>query len=210
MHEALRYFIEKVVTFYSVEKFYDDLLQAKEIYFAKAGKATEEDPSFESRMSSFNDWYVLQYKKEGSDRTFVEQYIDSHEVVSDLATAVSSFEHSLYEFCGKSFTGHHVLKDIVANKKIKLAKSHSTPSLVKGDYFLGRTATYGGEVYMFNGMCLLPRAAKSVYKKQAKVVRKAADPAKKEEFLFQTEFLKTKWLSYGHVNVQKIFDYSTL
>jgi hypothetical protein len=207
MHEALRYFIEKVVTHYSIEKYYDELLKAKEFYFKKTGEADEDDPNFESRMSSFNDWYVLEYKPEGSENTLIQQYIKEHNVVEDLVSAVGSFEHSIYEFKGKSFGGRLILKDLLNENKIKLAVDHSALALVKGDLFLGRVASYGNEVYMFNGLCLLPRSAKKLFKKQAKRVRKSEEESAKLDFLYLTEALKTKWLSYGHVNVEKIFVY---
>ncbi|MCR9206212.1 MAG: hypothetical protein NXH75_16640, partial [Halobacteriovoraceae bacterium] len=61
MHESLRYLLEKVLTYYSTGDYYQSLLKAKEDYFIKTGKAFEEDEDYESRMASFNDWYVLQY-----------------------------------------------------------------------------------------------------------------------------------------------------
>lgn len=207
MHEALRYFIEKVVTHFSTENYYDDLLKAKDLYFEKTGKALEEDPDYESRMSSFNDWYVLQYKKSKDDKTLITKYIENHNVSDDLVSAVKSFEHGLYEFTGKGLLGSFVLKDLLHNKKVKLAKSHSALSLVKGDIFLGRVATYGEEVYMFNGLCLLPRQAKRMIKKQIRKVVKYDDLDVELNFLLQTEAMKTKWLRYGHVNVERIFVY---
>ncbi len=207
MHEALRYFIEKVVTHFSTEKHYDDLLKAKELYFEKTGKALEEDPDYESRMSSFNDWYVLQYKKNKEDKTLIAIYMENHKVSEDLINAVKSFEHGLYEFMGKGLFGSFVLKDLLHGKKIKLSKSHSTPSFVKGDIFLGRVAMYGDEYYMFNGLCLLPRQAKRMLKKQIHKVAKYNDLEVEHSFLLKTEALKTKWLRYGHVNVERIFVY---
>ena len=207
MHEALRYFIEKVVTFFSTEKYYQELLNAKNLYFEKTGKALEEDPDYESRMSSFNDWYVLQYKKNENDKTLIEKYIEENEVSEDLKKAVSSFEHSVYEFQGKGLMGTFVIKDLLHNKKIKLSKTHGAPSLVKGDLFLGRVASYGDEYYMFNGLCLIPRQAKRNLMKQIRKVNKYDDLQVEHNFLLKTEAMKTKWLRYGHVNVERIFVY---
>lgn len=206
MHEALRYFIEKVVTFYSKKDYYDQLIDAKEFYFAHTGKALEEDPDYESRMSSFNDWYVLEYKKsEGSN--LIQKYIEEFNPASDLVDAVNSCEQSIYEYKGKGLLGSYALMDLLTKKKVKLSKTHSTPSLVKGDLFIGRVATYGGEVYLFNGLCVLPRQCRRTITKEIKKVVIHNDPALTDRFLLKTEEMKTRWLRYGHVNVERIFVY---
>jgi len=206
MNEPLRYFIEKVVTHYSTKNYYDQLIHAKNFYFDKTGKALEEDPDYESRMSSFNDWYVLEYKKE-EGKSLIEDYIEKFDPASDLVDAVKSYCHSVYEFTGKNLFGRYVVIDLLSKKKIKLSKSHSTPSLVKGDLFLGRVATYGGEEYLFNGLCLLPRQCLRTILKETKKVVIHNDEELTKDFLFKTEEMKTRWLRYGHVNVERIFVY---
>lgn len=205
MHESLRYLLEKVLTHYSKGDYYDSLLKAKEDYFIKTGKAFEEDEDYESRMASFNDWYVLQYHPDDSGKTFFEQYVESHEVLPELVEAVKQTNHSLFEYQGTSFRGQHVLKDILHDNKITLAKTHGTPSMVKGDVFIGRTTFYRDEFYLYNGLRIMPKEAKSAMKKESKKVRKLEDLGQELDFLFFTEALKTKWQRYGHVDVSKIF-----
>lgn len=205
MHESLRYLLEKVLTHYSSGNFYDNLLQAKEDYFIKTGKAFEEDEDYESRMASFNDWYVLQYKPDESGKTYFEQYLDSHEVLPELVEAIRQTNHSLFEYQGTSFRGQHVLKDILHDTKVTLAKTHSTPSMVKGDVFIGRTTFYRDENYLYNGLRIMPKEAKSSMKKECKKVRKLDNKELELELLFFIESLKTKWQRYGHVDVAKIF-----
>ncbi|GEM_PF-464023 len=205
MHESLRHLLEKVLTQYSRDEFYDTLLKAKEDYFLKTGKAFEEDEDYESRMASFNDWYVLQYLPDTSGLTFFEQYTVGHEVLADLKESIEITNHSLFEYTGTSFRGQHLLKDILHDEKITLSKVHSTPSMVKGDLFIGRTTFYREENYLYNGLRIMPKEARSPMKKEAKKVRKLNDRKQELDFLFFTEALKTKWQRYGHVDVNKIF-----
>ena len=205
MHESLRYLLEKVLTTYTDGDYYQSLLKAKEDYFLRTGKAFEEDEDYESRMASFNDWYVLQYQPDESGKSFFKQYTEGHEVLGELVEAIEKTNHSLFEYTGTSFRGQHVLKDILHDSKITLAKNHSAPSMVKGDIFIGRTTFFKEENYLFNGLRMMPKEARSAMKKEARKVRKLNDKNQELDYLFFTESLKTKWQRYGHVDVNKIF-----
>lgn len=240
MHESLRYLLEKVLSKYTTEEFYPALVEAKDDYFVKTGKAFEEDGDYEGRMSSFNDWYVLQYphkkNNDGTKTTLFDTYLRSHSVLPELVKAVKEVNHSLFEYTGTSFRNYHVLKDILHDEKVTLAKEHWPPSMVKGDLFIGRTIQYIDENYLFPGLRILPKEAYSPMKKEAKKVRKFLQKREKErnklslvdeslhseesrlaflqeqkeielDFLLFTESLKTRWQRYGHVDVNKIFVY---
>lgn len=207
MHESLRFLLEKILTIYSNEEHYKTLLGAKEDYFLQTGVAFEEDEDYESRMASFNDWYVLQYKSAGNPKTLYETYVEGHEVLPEVVEAIRLTNHSLFEYLGTTFRGQHLLKDILHDTKVTLAKLHSAPSLVKGDHFIGRTVLYREEHFLFNGLRIMPKEARSAMKKEAKKVRKLKDRDEELKFLFFTESLKTKWQRYGHVDVNKIFVY---
>jgi len=205
MHESLRYLLEKVLSFYSKEEFYPLLLKAKEDYFIKTGKAFEEDEDYEARMASFNDWYVLQFIPEGDSTPLFEQYLEAHDILPELALAIRNTTHGLFEYIGTNFRGVHQLKDILHDEKVSLAKNHPAPSMVKGDLFIGRTVFYREEFYLYNGLRMMPKEAKSAMKKEAKKVRKADDLFGELSFLLFTEALKTKWQRYGHIDINKIF-----
>lgn len=215
MHESLRYLLEKVLIKYSEKDFYDQLLAAKEFYFQKTGKVFEEDADYESRMAAFNDWYVLDYIDDSREKSFFELYCSENSPMPEIVTSIRETTHSLYEYTGTSFKGLHLLKDILHDQKITLAKNHPTPSLLKGDIFIGRTVKYLDEFYLYNGLRMMPSDAASLLKKEAKKVRKAIkkleDPSdekrkqSEEKFLFLTESHKTKWQHYGHVDIGKIF-----
>ena len=214
MHESLRYLLEKVLIKYSEKDFYDQLLEAKDFYFQRTGKVFEEDEDYESRMAAFNDWYVLEYRPSDADEqspTFFEKYLSDHEALPEIIEAIKGTTHSLFEYTGTSFKGQHVLKDILHDEKIILAKTHPAPSLVKGDMFIGRIVKYLDEYYLYNGLRVMPNDAASILKKEAKKIRKAhkkneeGRAQSEEKFLFLAESHKTKWQHYGHVNVEKIF-----
>lgn len=205
MHESLRYLLEKILTTYTSGDYYQTLIEAKEDYFSRTGKAFEEDEDYESRMASFNDWYCLQFQPDDSGKTFFQHYVISHKVLPELEEAVNKVNHSLFEYTGTSFRGLHILKDILHDNKITLAKNHVSPSMVKGDLFIGRTTEFKGENFLFNGLRMMPKEAKKAMSKEAKRVRKLHNVREDSDFLFFTESLKTKWQRYGHIEISKIF-----
>ena len=138
-------------------------------------------------------------------QSFFEQYVSGHEVLDELVEAINLTNHSLFEYTGTSFRGQHVLKDFLHDSKVTLAKNHSAPSMVKGDVFIGRTTFFKEEHYLFNGLRMMPKEARSAMKKEARKVRKLNDKGQELDYLFFTESLKTKWQRYGHVDVNKIF-----
>jgi hypothetical protein len=206
MNGSLKRHLERMLDIYTKEEYYETLLSAKTTYFASTGQANEDDDDYESRMSAFNDWYLLQFKSGALNNTTpLEDYLSKNALPEDVTTALSEFNHGLFEYQGKGIMGGHVLKDLLHNEKIVLSKDHPSLSMVKGEFFIGRTLNYNHEAYLMNGLCILPQESKSICKKEAKKVKKLKDSKEDENFLLFTESLKTKWQRYGHVDVERIF-----
>ncbi len=184
---------------------YAKLLEAKEYYFSRAGKADEEDDDYESRMSHFNNWFLTQYREEGMERPMISLYVEKRKLSEEVARALTNPIHSVYEYAGTNLRKQHVVKDIIRDEKYSFPKDDPFPSVVKNDLFLGRVLQLGDSFYMMNGLCFLPKDVRSAVKKEGKRVLKLGDPGAYEEFLFKVENLKTKWRHYGHIDPKKIF-----
>lgn len=205
--EVLKGHIEKALIEFSKEENLETLLEAKREYFSLTGQANEEDEDFESRMNSFNDWYVLQFVSNKRTRTIIKEYIKKYSLPEDLGECLMSVNHSLFEYTGKNLRRHDVLKDILHDKKIVLPKDFPKPALIKGDLFVGRVITMGDQSFLLDGLAILPSEVKSTLKKQSKKVRKLGELHEEFKFLMQVESLKNKWLRYGHIDVNKIFQF---
>jgi hypothetical protein len=196
--------LDKVLSLYTKDEFFKDLKTAKEKYFSITGKLDEDKEEFESRMNCFNDWYIFQYRHEDGSKV-IEDYIRSNSLDEELSQAMLNVNHSLFEFNKVNFRKHIVLKDILHDEKITLAKNHPNISLMEGDVFTGRVIKYKGEYYLLRGICTLPRGVTSILKKQSKKVRKANSFEEELNFLLQLESLKTKAMHYSHIDPAKIF-----
>ena len=56
--------VEDILQIYTKNAFYEDLKKARDLYITKTGKIDEETDEYESRMNSFNDWYLFNYQRE--------------------------------------------------------------------------------------------------------------------------------------------------
>ncbi len=204
MLEVVHEYLDKVLGQYTQGEYFSDLKEAKDTYFSLTGKLDEDKEEFESRMNSFNDWYIFQYRQKDGSKV-IEEYIRNHELEEDLSQALLNVNHSLYEFHKTSFRKQIILKDILHDEKITLKKDHPNISLVEGDVFTGRVIKYKGEYYLLRGVCTLPQSVKSILKKQSKKVRKLNSFEEELRFLLQLEALKTKAMHYSHIDPAKIF-----
>jgi len=208
MIDEIKTHLDKALSLYTSGEFYKILIEAKEEYFNETGIAFEDDEDFESKMSSFNDWFLLQFISKRFERPFIREYLESFQVGDEIALCLLNINHSLFEYTGKSFSGKHILKDILHDRKVELAKTHPAPPMLKGDLAICRVITYKDESHLLDGMTFIPKEVRPILKKQSKIVRKKDDPQQEYEFLIQLEKLKTKWQRYGHIEPEKIFTFS--
>jgi hypothetical protein len=207
MFDLVHDHLDTVLGLYTQGHFFSDLKEAKDKYFSLTGKLDEDKDEFESRMNSFNDWYIFHYlKKDGSK--VIEDYIRNNQLDEEVSQALLNVNHSLFEFTKTTFRKQIVLKDILHDEKIVLKKEHPNISLMEGDIFTGRIIKYQSEYYLLRGICTLPQGVKSILKKQSKKIRKMNSFEEELKYLLQLESLKTKAMHYSHIDPTKIFIFS--
>lgn len=204
MLNTLKDHLEKILVHYTQGEYFEELKEAKETYFSLTGKLDEDRDEFESRMNSFNDWYLFQYRKKDGLKV-IEDYIRHHDLDGDLSQAFLNVNHSLFEFSKVNFRKQIVLKDMLHDEKIQLAKDHPHIGLVEGDLFIGRVIKYKDEYHLLKGVCTLPTPVKSILKRQSKKVRQMNSFEEELNYLLTLESLKTKSMNYLHIDPTKIF-----
>lgn len=205
MHALLDQHFHKALDIYTQGNHYETLLEAKKEYFTITGQANDDDHDFEARMSSFNEWYVLQFISKRGTRTVMSDYLINNQVNDLLAKALSSVNYSIFEYVGKNFRGLPTLYDMLHDTKITLPKDGVLPSIIKDDIFVGRVITFEGANYLMTGLCVIPKEVRATLKKECKRIRKLKNPQEEHKFLLKVESCKTKWIRYGHVDATKIF-----
>ncbi|MBD66392.1 MAG: hypothetical protein CME62_14370 [Halobacteriovoraceae bacterium] len=198
--------IDKILNHYSQDEYSSDMKKALDIYIAKTGQMNEESEWYESRMNSFNDWFVFNYRRDDGTR-IIDQYVIDEGIDDDLAKSFHNLNYSLFLFQKTNFRKQIVIRDILHNKKIILDKDNDNIGLLEDDLFVGRVIELNGSHYLLNGLCILPREVYSALKKEAKKIRKQNNEVKEQDFLLELENLKTKSLNYSHITSDKIFTF---
>ncbi len=115
--------VEKILEIYTQGEHYELLKRAKDIYTELTGKLDEESDEYELRMSSFNDWYIFNFKRE-NDRKIIDDYIYDKNIDEELAKAFHNINYSLFTYYKTNLKKQIVLKDVLHNAKVPLHKGH--------------------------------------------------------------------------------------
>lgn len=204
-YSELKKVLDDALSLYSSEPHFKAMLEAKNIYFEKTGVAHEEDEDYESRMNSFNNWYLFEYRHFSWHQEAIKMYAAEHVENEEIKQALEAQVHSVFEYKGQSLLGKEVLMDLLHKKKLVLSAESAMPSLFKNDLFIGRVLPLDQTFYLMNGLSILPREARSHIVKECKKVRKYDNAKEESKFLLQVEFLRSKWKRYGHLDASKIF-----
>lgn len=199
--------IKTALTRFSADQYYSDLVRAKAEFSNLTGPIDEDEDDYESRMDSFNIWYLFDFKIDGR-QSCISKYIEENSISESIKQALLGRNFSVFEFSGENFRKQIVIKDILHDSKVVLPKNHIKPGLVKGDLFIGSTVELDGESCLLPVFCLLPREAISPIKKKSKLIRKAGSESEEEfNFLMNTELLRNRYRRYRHVSPKKFFKY---
>ena len=202
--EELRSILDDAVTKFSSNEYYDKLRSAKEEYFKLAGKLSEEDDDYESRMNGFVYWYITQ-RDFDDNGPLIKKFVNEISIEENQKDSMLSINHSLFEYRGQNLFKKHVFKDILHNTKFYIPKNEFTLQLVKDDLFIARTISHEGKTMLLDDISVLPNDARGPLVKESKKVRKLNDRKRDMQFLLRIEALKTKWRQYGHIDPKKIF-----
>ena len=195
---------DKILSVYTSDQYYDELKAAKDSFITRTGKIDEESEEYESRMNSFNHWYIFDYEREDGSH-FIDKYLENNS--NDLALSLKSINYSLFLFKKINFRKQIIINDILHSDKFVLSKENGTLPLVEDDLFLGRAVNYNDQWFLLNGIVTLPREVFSVLKKESKKVRKLNNSVEELGFLLNLERLKNRSIQYGHVDSSKIFNF---
>ncbi|MFZ9001556.1 MAG: hypothetical protein ACO20H_09645 [Bacteriovoracaceae bacterium] len=191
--------LEKALMYYTSGSHYDDLVKAKEEYFALTGKINEDDEDYELRMNSFNDWFLFQYC------SHLNEYLENEVENPKVKEAFGKVNYSLFEFIGDGLFRKRVVMDILHNKKISLVEETPISSLVKNDLFVGRVLEVNDKGILLNGLCFLPSEIRPNLIRHTKKLRKMNEPNQEQRFLINLEAQRSRWARYGHLSPHKFF-----
>ncbi len=205
MHPAY----EPMVQFASEGQLKDELARAREEFIQRTGELFESDETYERRLASFLEWYVLDRSVSfAAGQTPADLYLTAigqdeglGENLDDVRRLTRTVP-SLFEFKGVRKDTLRLV-NLLTDEKISAIERRQLPGVESGDILESRLVPFEDGYILSETVTVLPRSARRTIKKGSKRLRKAAgDPV---DFVHRVCFLSNRCDRYGHLNPKEIF-----
>jgi hypothetical protein len=204
----IRAHLDKIVKAITGEGYAAELQAGRQTYYGATGEIFEDDTSFEMRMITFLEWFVL-------DRPLargvppIRAYLDDHaEELSpeerEMTEALLNQRHGLFRV-KKTKPPVLNLKDLWDGKAIRVEAGDLANAFQEGDLIDARLVTHGGKVWFTEGILCHPPAALDYVKRELKALRKSGAPGPSEELLLRLAGMLLKYDRYRHIKTELIY-----
>ena len=203
-------YLDPVVEMFTTGEYYQQVFQAKQEYFERAGVVYEDDAEFENRMCTFMDWYVFDRDLPAIDLPPVKFYFRKNR---DL---FSSEELNIYkDFCNtihsvfylrKVRAGVIYVKDLFSRKNYDVKDAEINMGFVSGDIFEARLIPFKGSYEFSRGFCFHPVEMEKFILGEIKKVR-YQERSRQTKLILQLAAMKLKHLRYQHIGIKHIYTF---
>jgi hypothetical protein len=189
------------------ERYNREMSLAKEEFQAFAGPIYETDRTYDARINSFHNWYILDRTLRAQGVTPLDYFIEfnANSVPEEQLAHYRELRgnmHSVYELV-KLLPGKTRLRDVLSGKKYDVEGTEHTQFLDRGTLFNSRVFRHGTEYYTSNYLLLHPQVVARLIWKQAKRVRKSkGDP---KPFLFRLVLFQGRYDQYKQMEPHNIY-----
>ena len=198
----------KVMTYFTEGSYEKEVESAKAEYFDRTGKVFESDALYESRMTAFLEWYVLDRKLDGLGVPPIRLYIllfgkkISKDELAVLKGLQDSFHGTFTVMGGKKSQVR--IKDIFTGNAYNIIERRSHVALGEGEIVDARLIGIDGTHYFNDSITAHPPEAKPFIQNELKR-RKKLKEANLSEFLMDLAFMRLKRERYKHVEIGEIY-----
>lgn len=202
--------MEELVQYFSKDPYKKDFNLAKEMYVKTFGSVVEEHPYFDTWISGFFQWYLIDYKmiNLGVPPIFLYQKIFSKKLSKEELEYLSELEKSEIIFMETASISGQKIKgaDQFTKKQIEFYSHENTALLTKGDYVITRIYSDGIKAQSFGVMWHFTSDIQPIF---AKKMSQANTPLEQEYLLYELIKKKTQSEVYSHVPLDQIFGWKT-
>ena len=189
------------------ERYNREMKLAKQEFEAVVGPIYETDRTYDARINSFHNWYILDrplashgvtplnYFIEYNANTLPEQELTHYrELRANL--------HSVFELV-RFLPGKTRLRDLVTGKKYDIEGTEPTQFVDRGALFNSRIFRHGKAYYASNYLLLHPPDVSKLIWAQARMVKKSkVDP---KDFLFKLVLFQGRYDQYKQMEPKNIY-----
>ena len=152
----------------------EQIMLAKKEYQKTTGETYEDDKSYNSRMSLFLEWYLLDNYKPGNDITTLERITEDNLSVwsqeqIDVCKDISNNIQALYEV-KKVRDNSVIVIDLFKNKKYQIDENDAKLIFRKNDIFQGRIVFHQEKWHFTGHFCFHPNKNQGFIKDEVKKI----------------------------------------
>ena len=189
-----------------------ELQQARQDFVARTGEMFESDPSFERRVASFLEWYVLDRPVTAvANKTPAKLYIES---VADTLTTpdlnrlrdLARTHLSLFEF-RRFKNGELLVTDLLSGKKHAVFERRQPVGLEGKDIFEARLVPFDEKLTFSETYAFHPREVRRSILRSIKRFRQEGgdDGLQRVALVHRVAYFANRCERYRHVDPKKIF-----
>ena len=152
----------------------EQIMLAKKEYQKTTGETYEDDKSYNSRMSLFLEWYLLDNYKPGNDITTLERITEDNLSVwsqeqIDVCKDISNNIQALFEV-KKVRDNSVIVIDLFKNKKYQIDENDAKLIFRKNDIFQGRIVFHQAKWHFTGHFCFHPNKNQGFIKDEVKKI----------------------------------------
>ncbi len=206
MYEDL---IDRLILFFTTERFQADVASGKKEFFDEAGIVDEENQQFEMRMTQFLEWYLFSRKLKDVGLTPAQYALQLEDFKMTSAERpqfenLAATRHSLFEFLKIRGEDIHV-KDLFLNKKIVIPNSPINIGFNRDEIFDARLIPDGENFHFSRSFCFHPPEASRYILGEIKRIRKSGDASEEEAFILKLLKMRYKYEQYRHLKLEYVY-----
>jgi len=201
-------FFNKLVNVMTSETYLEGVKKARAEYIKIAGEVFEDDTSFEMRMTSFLEWYILAHPIKTKNKTPLKIYLDEYnasikdeerEFFSGLVNTI----HSVFEIKGqkKEFLK---IKDLFSMENYLVSEDNSNYNFRKGDILEAKVFPFKGKYFFSNAFCFHPKKAGKFISSELKKMKKNNNPDI-SDFILKLSYMNLKWERARGIDAKEIY-----
>jgi hypothetical protein len=198
--------IDRLALTYGQEPYREEVAQAREAYFAQAGKVFEDDGDlFERRVAAFLEWYLCERPLGAGPPPVVHALEGSGSFAADERRAlawIAASHRSLFDLTDVA-GGRILLEDVISGARFSVRERRSTVGFEVGDLLEARLCWNGAEVVFGKTFLFHPRDAREQVLDL--VDASLARGEGRDGIVFQLSRLHVRWHRLGHVGAARVY-----
>lgn len=203
--------IDRLIVFFTADRFRDDVAKAKKEFFDEAGIMDEENEGFEMRMTQFLEWYLFSRRLTGIGLTPAQYALQLEEF--DMTSAerprfesLATTRHGLFEFLKIRGEDIHI-RDLFLDKKIVIHKSPIRIGFNRDEIFDARLIPDGEDFHFSRSFAFHSGEASKYILAEIKKIKKAGQGREDDREALMLKLLKMryKYEQYRHLKLDYVY-----